>query len=99
MLTDRRHLADARFRTLLLKWLAELPADGWEGTSHDLGEMLAAFAERHRLIAFVPTCPGRKVADLSAFLTDNEYTLTNRRTKQERTLRITRVVVGVLQAG
>lgn len=99
MHTDRRQLADARFRTLVLKWLAELPLDGWEGTSHDLGEVLTAFTERHRLIAFVPTCPGWKVADLSAFLTDNGYTLTHRRTKQERTLRITRVGAGVLHAG
>ncbi len=89
MLADRRQLADARFRTLLLKWLAKLPPDGWEGTSHDLGEVLAAFADRHRLIAFVPTCPGRKVADLSGFLSANGFTLTHHRTNRTRTLRFT----------
>ncbi len=90
MLADRRQLADARFRTLLLKWLAELPADGWEGTSHQLGDALNAFGERHRLYAFVPTCPGPKVAALTEFVADRGFTLTHRRTKRTRTLRLSR---------
>lgn len=85
--TDRRQLADTRFRTLVLKWLASLPPSGWEGTSHELGEVLATFAEQHRLIVFVPTCPGPKLADLSAFLTENGFTVTHHRTRHARTLR------------
>ncbi len=86
MLTDRRERADARFRVVLLKWLGSLPAAGWEGTSHELGEELAAFAERHRLIAFVPTCPGRAVAKLAGFLADSGYALSHNRTSAARTL-------------
>ncbi len=90
MLTDRRQFADTRFRTLRMKWLAELPPDGWEGTSHELGEVLATFADQHRLIAFVPTCPGRQVAGLVPFLTVIGFTLTHNRTKHTRTLRFIR---------
>ena len=56
---DRREVSEGRFRTLVLKWLAKLPADGWEGTSHQLGDALHTFGEGHRPIAFEPTCPGR----------------------------------------
>jgi hypothetical protein len=54
MLTDRRELAEGRFRILMLKRLAKLPLGGWEGTSHELGEELNSFAERRRVVAFVP---------------------------------------------
>lgn len=80
---DRRELAEERFRALLLKWLATLPPDGWEGTSHQLGDELAAFDERHRLYAFVPTCPTRKVAALSGLLSDNGFTLSRHRPTAE----------------
>lgn len=82
---DRREMAEGRFRTLLLKWLTKLPPDGWEGTSHQLGDALYAFGERHRLYAYVPLCPGRKVAAMSEFLSANGFTLTHRRTKHVRT--------------
>lgn len=90
MTADRQSLMEGRFLALLVKWLAKLPPDGWEGTSHQLGDELAACGERHRLYAFVPTCPGRKVADLSGFLSANGFTLTHRRTKSDRTMRFTR---------
>lgn len=90
MIADRLELAAERFRTLLLKWLAKLPPEGWEGTSHQLGDELYSFGERHRLAAYVPLCPGRKVADLSGFLSDNGFTFTHRRTKHARTLCFTR---------
>ena len=90
MIDSRLEQSEGRFRTLLLKWLAKLPAGGWEGTSHQLGDALYAFGERHRLYAFVPTCPGRKVADLSGFLSANGFTLTHHRTKSERTMRFVR---------
>ncbi len=88
---DRDEMAESRFRTLLVKWLAKLPPDGWEGTSHELGEELDSFAERHRLVVFVPLCPGRNVAGMVQFLSANGFTLTHRRTKHARTLRVTRV--------
>jgi hypothetical protein len=87
MLTVRRERADARFRVVLLRWLAKLPVAGWEGTSHELGQELAAFAERHRLIVFVPTCPGRAVAKLAGFLADNGFTISHNRTSTARTVR------------
>ncbi len=90
MLIDRRVVAEHRFRTLLLTWLAELPPDGWEGTSHELGDALAAFADRRRLVAYVPTCPGPKVAELAGLLPVNGFTLSHRRTKHARTLRFSR---------
>jgi hypothetical protein len=89
----RRDMAGERFRTLVLGWLAELPAGGWEGTSHDLGDELAAFAERTRAVAFVPLCPGRKVAALAAVLVDSGFAITHHRSKHARTLRLTRVSV------
>ncbi len=67
-----------------------LRTDGWEGTSHELGSELDSFAERHRLFAFVPLCPGRQVAGLVPFLSANGFTLTHHRTKHTRTLRFTR---------
>lgn len=90
MIDNRLEMAEERFRTLLLKWLVHLPPGGWEGTSHQLGDELYAFGERHRLFAYVPLCPGRKVADLSGFLSDNGFVLTHRRSKSQRTLRFTR---------
>lgn len=90
MHTDRRQRADTRFRTLVLKWLASLPPTGWEGTSHELGEVLAAFAEQHRLVVYVPTCPGSNVADLSALISENGFTFTHHRTKHTRTLQFRR---------
>lgn len=100
MLTDRLERADARFRVLLLKWLAALPAAGWAGTSHELGEQLSAFAERHRLIAFVPTCPGRAVAKLARFLADCGFTVSHHRTKAARTVSVRAVGSGgVASAG
>jgi hypothetical protein len=89
MTDDRIEQAEGRFRALVAKWLAELPADGWEGTSHQLGDDLAAFGKRHRLYAFVPTCPARKVAAL-ADLRAAGFALTHHRTKSERTVRFTR---------
>lgn len=94
MLHDRRELLEERFRTLLLKWLASLPADGWEGTSHDLGNALYAFGERQQLSAYVPLCPVGKVASLLGVLTDNDFTLTHHRTKHARTVRFTRSARG-----
>lgn len=90
MLTDRRETAEGRLQTLLVRWLASLPPDGWEGTSHELGDELDAFAERHRLVVFVPLCPGRKVAGMTQLLAAHGFTLTQRRTKHARTLRVTR---------
>ncbi len=93
MIDDRREMSEGRFRELLVKWLAKLPADGWEGTSHELGYELDSFAERHRLFAFVPICPGRKVAGMVPLLSANGFTLTHHRTKHTRTLRFTRTLV------
>lgn len=90
MLADRRQKAESRFLTLLSSWLASLPSDGWEGTSHELGDALAAFAERRRLVAYVPLCPGPRVAALAEFLTGRGFVLTHRRTKHARTLRFSR---------
>jgi len=93
MYLDRDEMAESRFRTLLLKWLEQLPTDGWEGTSHELGDDLAEFADRYRLYAFVPLCPGRKVAGMVPFLSANGFILTHHRTKHARTLRFTRTPV------
>ena len=93
MLDDRRETSETRFRTLLVRWLAKLPPGGWEGTSHDLGDELDTFAERHRLVAFVPLCPGRKVAGMLPFLSAHGFTLTHHRTKHTRTLRFTRTPI------
>ena len=90
MIDDRREMSEGRFRELLVKWLAKLPADGWEGTSHELGYELDSFAERHRLVAFVPLCPGRKVAAMGPFLSAHGFALTRHRTKHTRTLRFGR---------
>ena len=90
MTDDRRATTEGRFRALVLKWLAKLPPAGWEGTSHQLGDELAAFGERNRLYSFVPTCPTRKVAALGADLRAAGFALTTRRTKQERTVRFAR---------
>ncbi len=90
MIDDRREMSEGRFRTLLLKWLANLPPDGWEGTSHELGDDLAEFADRHRLVTFVPLCPGRKVAGMGPFLSAHGFTFTHLRSKHARTLRFTR---------
>jgi len=87
MSDSRLEMAEGRFRTLLLKWLVELPPDGWEGTSHELGDELAALADRHRLVAYVPLCPGRKVADLTRFLSENGFVHTHRHTKHARAVR------------
>lgn len=89
MLVDRDEMSEGRFRELLLKWLAKLPPEGREGTSHEWGYELDSFAERQRLVAFVPLCPGRKVAGMVPFLSANGFTLTHRRTKRARTLRFT----------
>lgn len=83
---DRGEMAEQRFRNLLLKWLAKLPPDGWEDTSHELGDALYTFGERHRLSAYVPLCPVRKVADLAEFLSANGFTLAHRRSKHARYL-------------
>ena len=93
VIDDRREMVEGRFRTLLVKWLAKLPADGWEGTSHELGYELDSFGERHRLFAFVPICPGRKVAGMVPFLSANWFALTHHRTKRTRTLRFTRTPI------
>lgn len=90
MIDNRFEMAEERFRTLLLKWLDNLPPDGWEGTSHQLGDELAAFGDQHRLFAYVPLCPGQKVAGMAMFFSDNGFALTHRRTKRQRTLRVTR---------
>lgn len=94
MFDDRREMSEGRFRELLVKWLAKLPADGWEGTSHELGYELDSFAERHRLFAFVPICPGRKVAGMVPFLSAHGFILSHHRTKRARTLRFARVPTG-----
>jgi hypothetical protein len=91
---DRREQSEGGFRTLLLKWLGSLPSEGWEGTSHEAGEELAAFDKRHGLYAYVPISAGKTVAGLTAFLTANGFTLTHHRTKQARTLRVTRIPAG-----
>lgn len=96
MIDDRREMAEGRFRELLAKWLAKLPAGGWEGTSHELGDELDSFAERHRLCAFVPICPGRKVLALIPFLSAHGFAVTPRRTKHARTLRFCRTATGPL---
>ncbi len=90
MIESREQQAEGRFRTLLAKWLAKLPPGGWEGTSHDLGEALARFADRQRVFAFVPICPGRKVAEMAEFLADHGFAVEHHRTKHARTLRFTR---------
>jgi len=90
MLDDRRQLVESRFRTLLLKWLSSLSPGGWEGTSRQLGDVLAAVAERHGIYAYAPISAGKKVAVMSAFITANGFTLTHHRTKHARTLRFTR---------
>jgi hypothetical protein len=90
VIDTRLEAAEERFRTLLVKWLSKLPTGGWEGTSHELGDELDKFAERHRLCAFVPLCPGRQVARMTAFFTAHGFALTHRRTKSARTLRFTR---------
>jgi hypothetical protein len=90
MTNSRSEMAEQRFRTLVLKWLASLPPGGWEGTSHDLGNALHAFGERHRLSAYIPLCPVRKVVNLSGLLTVNGFTLTHHRSKHARTLRFSR---------
>jgi hypothetical protein len=88
---SRVGLLEGRFRTLRTTWLAELPAGGWEGTSHQLGDELAACGERHRLCAYVPACPVRQVAGLlTGVLANRRFALTTRRTKSERLNRITR---------
>lgn len=94
MIESRREQAEGRFRSLLVKWLASLPPGGWEGTSHDLGHELDAFAGRRRLVAYVPLCPGRKVTALTEFLSENGFTLTDHRTKHARTLRFTSLTSG-----
>ncbi|MEO2088310.1 MAG: hypothetical protein ABGY75_02280 [Gemmataceae bacterium] len=86
MIDTRREVAEGRFRTLVLSWLNSLPPGGWEGMSHQLGEELGAFGDRHRLSAYVPACPARKVA---GFLADSGFALTFRRTKSERLIRLT----------
>ena len=53
MFADRRQQAEAQFLSLLTSWLTSLPADGWEGTSHDLGDVLFAFAKWRKLTAYV----------------------------------------------
>jgi len=91
MLTDRRRLVEGRFRTLLLKWLGDLPSEGWEGTSHELGDVLVVFDKRHGIYAYVPISAGKKVAVMTAFITANGFTLTHHRTKHARTLRVARL--------
>lgn len=91
MLTDRREQAESRFRTLLSAWLASLPPSGWEGTSHGLGDALAAFAERRQLGAYVPHCPGPRVAALAGFVAGRGFALTHHRTKHARTFRLARL--------
>jgi hypothetical protein len=91
MHVDRDEMAERQFQTLLLKWLGKLPPDGWEGTSHQLGDELDSFAERRRLCAFVPLCPGRKAAGMVPHLTANGFTITHRRSKHARTLRFARL--------
>jgi hypothetical protein len=90
MLQTRREVSKGRFRSLMLKWLASLPAAGWEETSHELGQALAAFAERRKLVADVPLCPGGKVAGLYGFLSENGFPLAHHRSEHARTLRFTR---------
>ncbi len=80
--------------------LLQLFASKGEGTSHELGEELDSFIEWHRLFAFVPICPGRKVAGMRPFLSVHGFTLTFRHTKHARTRRFTRTPVPpVPQAG
>jgi hypothetical protein len=52
-----------------------------------LGDELDSFAERRRLCAFVPLCPGQKVAGMVPFFNANGFTLTHRGSKHARTLR------------
>lgn len=85
---DRFDLLEARFRKLLAAWLKSLPAGGWEGTSRQLGNDLAAFSQRHQVYAYVPTCPTRKV---ELALAGSGFALTNYRTKSERLVRIARL--------
>ncbi len=90
MTDNRLAMLESRFQTLLLKWLAKLPPDGWEGTSQRLGDVLAAFDKRHGMYAYVPISAGKKVAGMTAFISANGFTLTHRRNKQARTMRFAR---------
>ena len=54
--TQRRY-RDARvdaFRTVLVRWLAKLPADGWEGGVDELGEALWKIARGDPVPTHIP---------------------------------------------
>ncbi len=92
--TQRRY-RDARvnaFHKVLMRWLAKLPADGWEGGVEELGEALWKIARRDPVPTHVPfgSGMGRVIAAEQGFIRTQGFAVEFRRTKHARTLRFTR---------
>lgn len=79
------------FRKVLVRWLAELPADGWEGGVAELGEALWTITRRDRMPTHIPigTGLGRVIAADQGFIRAKGFVVTSHRTKHARTLRFT----------
>ncbi len=90
MSDSRINAVNERFRTLLKRWLAALPANGWEGTSKELGDALYAFGRQHRLYAAVGVSMGTVLERWGEVLAAEGFTLTTRRTKKARLVRVER---------
>lgn len=79
------------FRKVLVRWLAKLPADGWEGGVAELGEALWAITHRDPVPTYIPsgTGLGRTIAAEQGFIRAQGFVVTSHRTKHARTLRFT----------
>ncbi len=80
------------FRKVLVRWLAKLPADGWEGGVGELGEALWAIARRDPVPTYIPfgSGMGRVIAAEQGFIRGQGFVVQSHRTKHARTLRFTR---------
>lgn len=82
------------FRAVLGRWLAKLPADGWEGGVQELGEALWKLTSRDPVPTYIPfgSGMGRVIAAEQGSIRGQGFTVTHNRTKHQRTSRSARTV-------
>lgn len=77
----REQAAEERFKDLVLSWLESLPAEGWVGTSKELGDDIAA---SRTVRQFVPRAAWGAVRDLLPAIRAAGWCVAERRTKEAR---------------
>jgi hypothetical protein len=87
---DRKVIMAERFHRLVGVWLDGLPPVGWEGTSKELADSLEATARRENIAAWVPLTIASVLPAMGPVVTAKGFTLTHRRTKAARLVRVAR---------